>query len=512
MERRCACAPCILVMSGRTVAIVWPSLQTRLLNLPDHVVIDERGVWRRRSLEVDFGTLLSGASAERRTTSGALPWIFQPERNSGESGIEMVSKSWRQWLSIFSRYADRGDQFDLWFSDMAFRVQRLASLLGPVSLAGAIFHTGVSHHVETMLLQQALSLANVPQVFPYSLVISGRLLPLAQRHDVADRRPLGAQISSYSADSDISHFVGSGAEVPNFAVDGKASMARRAKLAFRMARRAAIASGSEVSGGEALRLSRHGTYGLETYLRQSRQSARALSLLTRFESEDVGKFQSGRTPVGLVIMAHYQPEATSYAEAGLASNHIDVVAMIRALGWTGPIVYREHPAQWAGRRPSRHAGSARTATYYEDLRDLGCIFLSSQVRLDATWLESHRLVPLTMTGSIAIERSVGGHRTLVSGYPWYRGLPGTERLDHRSLAEAENLLVQSQAVADASVSFLRDRLSRTTLTNAPGIGTGVVLDTQAWRAFEEELSTLVEILPEALGDIDFDIHGDGPER
>lgn len=461
-------------------------------------MIDERGVWCGDSLEVDLGDLVTGAPKSSWAVEKQPPAELLGPHPSGGTGIEMVSAAWRQWLSMFSRYADRGDQFDLWFSDVALRVQRVADLLRPLGLSGAIFHTGVSHHIETMLLQQALALASVPQVHLYSVVISGRLLPMVQMRSLSDRRPLGAHVSNYTADVDIKHFGEVGASVPNFGVDAKAGVARRAKLALRLAGRAAVASGSELSGGEAIRLSRQGTYGLETYIRQSRQTTRALKVLKQFESQDAPKFKRWGAHDGLIVMAHYQPEATSYAEAGLASNHIDVVAKIRAAGWSGPVIYREHPAQWAGRRFSRHAGSARTATYYEDLRDLGCTFLSSQVRLDATWLERHRLIPVTMTGSIGIERSLAGRQTLVSGYPWYSGLPGAHRLDAGIIAEFEGLLARSQSIADESASFLRDTLSRTTLANAPGIGTGVMLGTDEWRAFETEMSALISSLPQAL--------------
>jgi hypothetical protein len=467
-----------------TVALVLPADRVDQLRLPPHLVIRASGIWQAGRCLATFGKMLDPAISH--------PFTVAPRTGLPQPGIDVVAKDWRQWISVFSRFADRGDQYDLWVSEIAVRVQLLAELFQEHQISAAVFSTGVSHHMDTMLIQEGLRLAGVPQVHLYSVVINGRLLPLLQSDGIEDRRPLGLGISTYDFSDDLANFKLDGAANPSFAIHQTSRRLDRVRLALTLGMRSAKATVVSHPAGGGVEALRSGTYGLGTYSRQMWQVSKARQTLSRLEEQDRALVERLGDEAGLIVMAHFQPEATSYAEAGLASNHVDLVAAIRAKGWKGPIVYREHPAQWRRASPARHLAMARSAQYYSDLQSLGCLFQPSSQDVDPTWLRERRLTPVTMTGSIALERALKGWSTVVTGYPWFVGLPGTLSMADWLLNSEGQTPEADVAVAQAAEEFLRSTLNQKTLTNAPGIGTGATLDESAWRQFEGELARLMD--------------------
>ena len=67
----------------------------------------------------------------------------------------------------------------------------------------------------------------------------------------------------------------------------------------------------------------------------------------------------------------------------------------------------------------------RSSNYYRTLRALGCSFLPDDFEI----IENDKVLPITITGSIAFERSLALKRTIVAGYPWYGTMPGVVGFD-----------------------------------------------------------------------------------
>ena len=84
-------------------------------------------------------------------------------------------------------------------------------------------------------------------------------------------------------------------------------------------------------------------------------------------------------------------------------------------------------------------------------------------------------MPVTITGTIAIERALMGLHTIYTGVPWYKGMPGTIHInDIKSLEEIPiewtkcDPLIQSNAR-----NFLENRLNNKTIANIIGISSGI---------------------------------------
>jgi hypothetical protein len=165
-------------------------------------------------------------------------------------------------------------------------------------------------------------------------------------------------------------------------------------------------------------------------LRLMRVHHSSLVLLDEFIASDAEKVNhllqnktSSPTESVIAIAANFQPEATSFPEAGRIYNYIDLVVSMRIKGIRGPILFKEHPATQyltVGNRSTR-CGVSRSRSFYSSLRELGVLFLNSDFDLSS----STTVVPLTFNGSLAIERSLKGLPTIVTGHPWFTGLPGT---------------------------------------------------------------------------------------
>jgi hypothetical protein len=179
----------------------------------------------------------------------------------------------------------------------------------------------------------------------------------------------------------------------------------------------------------------------------------------------------------LIILAHFQPEATSFPEGGDYYSHIDIVFAIRNKKYKDQIFYKEHPGTFeyfckiVG---LLKVGINRSSVYLKLLKNLGCKFLPSNynisIKTDHNWY-----VPITITGTIAIERSLGGLHTIYTGVPWWKGLPGTIYInDIKSLEEIPAKWAKFDALIQRKAKiFLENKLSNKTITNISGIGTGV---------------------------------------
>jgi len=137
--------------------------------------------------------------------------------------------------------------------------------------------------------------------------------------------------------------------------------------------------------------------------------------------------------LALVIFAGFQPEVNSYPLGGPKSNLIDLVIHLREMGFHLPIIFREHPATRNYlRQGGKHsfAGVERSSRFYEILDELGCLFAD-----DSQNMNNSNILVLTLTGSIAIQRSLVGLNTIVAGDVWFHDLPGIHKLSKQNLAK-----------------------------------------------------------------------------
>lgn len=474
------------------VALPDPVIRKLLWTDPRVVILDDDGWW-----------VLDAAGGNRRqvdTFSFEVDWSRHPDVGS-------LLQQLKYWSPIWTRWVAHAEQYELLYRSALFYVRHVQAACAALGIGRMLITTGVSHHLETSLLEVAAAEMGILQVFLYFNPISNRLQPLFQERSIADRRQSTAVVSRYRAADDIVAF------------RDRRAHGRRPKLSYDIgpqcswfsygvlnafyvkARHRAAWGKRRLQGrsADARFFEQYRGLGVADYLRVLNNQRQALRYLrARVSSRPIESFAEGNGRSTVLIAAHYQPEATSFPEGGAFGNHVDIAIKLRALGLRGPILYREHFASAYYQLPLVHqtlVGVSRSVSYYQQLEQLGCVFVdySSPLPLDDD--AGRALLPVTITGTIAVERSLAGLATIVTGHPWYKGLPGTRELNAASSIEQLVTSPSGAATTADAVGFLDRGLSGTTILNVPGLGSGVPLgDSASLATFEKEFGALMDYL------------------
>lgn len=475
-----------------------PDLKSLYWGRQDVVFFDEQGWWP-----------VVGSSREPVTPENLIP-------NSSElllvDTIEIVRRL-RAWGPIWSRWCGRGDQYELVLREALLLVIQIASGLRKLNISACIMHTGISHHVDSLIFEMASELSGTKVVFLYTNVFSNRLLPLIQLGSIASRKPLGKQISTFSYADALNEFVSIKQQdrppKNNYKINQRdASWFLALFLLWRIQLKRPVRwLLSRLKNVLWRRLERKQNiftfastgYPFQ-YVAQVLQQKAALAYLKNAEMDAAMHNELGRdaTP-RLLIAANFQPEATSFPEGWEMNNHIDIVLELRNRGYKDTVIYKEHPGTslYLADGQFLRVGMYRSRRYYEQLLGLGCVFADMNLKLSISPEQNYWYLPITITGTIAIERSLAGFHTIVTGHPWFKGLPGVLQLSEiESLSEIRpEWLRQDPELAKRAFEFLDQMLSGKTITNVPGIGTGIRLTgTEDQVAFASEFDALLEAL------------------
>jgi len=414
------------------------------------------------------------------------------------------------WGPIWHRWVANADQYELLKREALIYVIKIMAGLKYFEIHNSIFHTGVSHHIDTSLIETACSSIVVPQIFLYSEVFTGRLLPMIQISSMSDRRPLGKKISLYDATKDINDFYGNQIERnPSVHKRNARNLNQNFTYAnFRIVRdgiRSFIANKIKYiigyKGKAHPPVLKNQQLSVADHLRLMKQQKKALSFYLKncLSHEEIKKTFEYKTSIPL-ITAHYQPEATTFPEGGDWGNHIDIILRLKSLKVDSDIAYKEHPASWTYYEPvvgSTRVGMYRSVSYYEQLLDLGCKFLPPSYDLKPQAQINSWYIPVSITGSICIESSLSGLSSIYTGHPIFKGLPGTYSMDEILDFSAFSAQIQApgQFSQDAVLTDLSNRLNFTTIVNILGVGNGKPLNEDALVAdFNAEYTNLINSL------------------
>jgi hypothetical protein len=429
-----------------------------------------------------------------------------------EFNIQDIIANLRDSNPLWSRWIDKGDQYEQYYRKTLFDTHIIYSGLKKLNINTVIFPTSISHHVDTLTIENACRIAKVAQIFPYLIYSSdynslyGRLLPFVQINGVSNRSVISEDISDYTYDDDLIDML----DYARNRIKNPNLFNRRATSYYRSAFSILFLwfKSNIKKGLGKIKMQKHmrkrdigifPDYTLITHLRQMKQQYDAIGFYQSkiISSEELKRYKSCRN---ILIAAHYQPEATSFPEGGTMHNHVDIVFELRRKGFTGNILYKEHPGSFLYHDDfigHTRVGQYRSVQYYEQLEKLGCKFIDSKFELSLVKEKNHWYLPVTITGSIALERSQAGFYTIITGYPWYKGLPGTINLsDINSLATINSSWVtENTEIADEAYEFLKNLLNNKTIFNGMGIGTGIKInDKHLEDVFITEFDSLVKHL------------------
>lgn len=423
----------------------------------------------------------------------------------GDIVIDDVKEGIASNIPLYYRWMGESDTYEDNQRSFLIFVLRMVEVLRQLDVKEAVFFTGVAHHIEYSLIEIACRFASVRQIFFYPMPFgsTGRLLPLVQEHSIEDRSFLGLELSEYDFRDDVAayreNYLACGVPKQNELIGGPAVRRSNAyfKLVERDLRRWAKALLRPASPSSHM-IDRRRGYGFTSMLRIINRQKRSLDyyLSKAISNAETLRLIAEQKPLPL-LYAHYQPEASTFPEGGRFTDHLDVVLAIRKAGYKGKILYKEHPASWIYYSKITGfslVGISRSEDYYRQLEALGCVFLQPRFRIDGELMR--QVFPVTITGSIAVERSLTGWRTCCAGVPWFKQAPGIENIEtcfgpSGSFYDPDCWTIGKNKGAE----WFADRLSRRTITNFPGIGTGVGSQKECdRREFLDQLCLLVDAL------------------
>jgi hypothetical protein len=458
------------------------------------IFFDDRGWW-----------LLENGTRNLVSTDEFVEVIYE----YGNINVAAIIRELRSWGPVWSRWCGKGDQQELILRSALVLILAIAAGMRKLDVSVSVMHTGVSHHIDSVVFQMACQLADVKLVFLYSEVMSTRLIPLLQQSGIESRHPLDKKISNFAHGDQIRDFLtNKRQDLPpqnNIKIRKTAStwqlmipylFCKDIVHMIRLLRNNLIGRKNKAKTFDFA----SGSYPFQ-YTQQAIQQSYALQYLKR-SIKPASSFQrqvARGASLSLILAAHFQPEATSFPEGGDWGNHVDVVLEIFNKGYRGPLLYKEHPATslyLEGRNPTR-VGMSRSVEYYRQLEQLGCEFIDTDFRFSIDPQKNQWYLPITITGTIAIERALAGFHTIVTGYPWFRGMPGVLHLSQLgSLSEIRPEWGRPDpGLANRAFDFLEALLSSKTIINVPGIGTGQPLTSKADQAtYAEEFAALLQAI------------------
>lgn len=437
-----------------------------------------------------------------------------PEQNLSLDGVDIpyIIASLRSWGPIWARWCGKGDQQELKLRQAQMLVLRIATGLKKLNVRCCVMHTGVSHHVDSILFEIACQMVKLPLLFLYCEVFSTRLIPMLQVGNIKKRHSLGVKISDYVYEGIINEFIANkkrelppilNTEVTRFATTWQLAIPillwqdikQQLKLLVPSRLKTHLVESNLFSFADE-------SYPFQLTMQafQQRIAMQYLHSKTKPAQYYLNQFASDHSPK-LMIVAHYQPEATSFPEGGMWGNHIDIALELIRKGFKGDLVYKEHPASsmylmtggLAG-SPTR-VGMSRSREYYRQLEAIGCQFVNTEYKLSIDPSKCYWYLPVTITGTIAIERALAGLHTVVAGQPWFKDMPGILQMDDLvSFAEIrEEWITPDLNLARSAFDFLTEILDKKTINNAPGIGSAIIkTDKESIEAFTKEFSAALQ--------------------
>jgi hypothetical protein len=377
-----------------------------------------------------------------------------------------------------SRHFDDLPSLDLHMRNITFQIYSLADAFKTFKIELFVHSTSSPHWLESWVCDIACRLNGIPQLYLYATVFNGNLIPIIQRGDSSTKSVLVGNYSTFNPENIIRNFrVNSNASVniagDRFITDFTNAIFSLLKSKLKvLIRKYGLSLRNFLSRPlfDYAQLSKIKEYGLATEINLLRTHYNSIKRLRQMIAQDKIQYNSilseaqNKNCSLPVIFAHFQPEATTFPEAGAIWNHIDQIIEIRNKGYLGTILYKEHPAMFklAGRYSTR-GGTSRSVEYYEQLRFLGCIFISTDQILNENFL------PITMTGTIALESSLNGLISVMSGSPWFSGLPGTEQNFSKISELCLRLNKRSIAVEDSAFNFLDKLMAGNVMPNVLGV-------------------------------------------
>ena len=433
--------------------------------------------------------------------------------------LPWVISELQQLTPLFSRHHDSMPYLELDLRTLAATVISLAENLQQREVECVVYCTPSSHHIYSQLCELACRLVGIVQIFQDGVTESPFLVPILQRNALEDSHVVNLNIEASGVDEEkISEWL-----VSNKVTEGRLKRKRRyyyfGKVDYKIAKSSfAYAVAKTMFGNLRIKQYTFRRWVSREYMiligRQERSATRlthmalyrrielllslrrALNYYRRRSFENLSILQQeweyilGQRDYPIVLFANYQPEASSFPQARPLHNIVDLIAHLRASGVKEPIFYKEHPSMKFFYQFGRAsvASSARSEEFYKTIEQLGCILIPFDFDLGA----KNGFLPLTYSGTVCIERSLIGLRTISLGRAWFKGLPGVIPLE--IFLNKKDIINQDhvpQMLAQEAREFLANLIKTSAFSNE-GTGNGPPRLTKAWEGFLKGVESFLD--------------------
>jgi hypothetical protein len=355
--------------------------------------------------------------------------------------LSIVTKI-RQWGPALSRNSSQGDQFELMIRKMAIQTANWLVEIRNSDCKYGIFETAASHHLDNICFEIACDLANIGKVFLAHSPFTYRLLPILQYGEYSNRVLANIQINDWELskedlNTNTSHW--------KSRIIANSYSEQSFTFSLLLILRKAVHRGiSHLLNAFKillkLKFKSLGSVHKEQRISPLREIAlifqqkRALKYLEHAERkaciQDIKLSIDIKAPI-LIFAAHFQPESSSFPIGGKYGNQIDLLIEVRKAHPNAIVFYKEHPHifRYSVRGSISGVGICRSVEYYKQIEALGIFLISAKDSEELISEKSKQVNMITISGRIAIERALAGLPTVVAGYPWYVGMPGTIKFE-----------------------------------------------------------------------------------
>ena len=393
---------------------------------------------------------------------------------------DTIIKKINEWGPVWSRFVDKGYNYELIKREILIKFYQIADFCIKKKIKRVIMSTYISHNLNSLLMDLVCEKLNIVQVFFLNSVEllynnENRVIPIIQKNSFKNRNLIKNKISNYSFTKFINQ---KRKEIKN---NKKQKFTYSSFWSSNSLNNFFIPSliliylyytYSKIRGfffkKKKEKFFNFMNYDVFSHVSILLQQNKAIN----YYKKKIKPFVKFKNKKYLLIAAHHQPEATSYPMGQEWNNHIDMCLELKRKKYKNKLIYKEHPLIlnfFDHSTKHYRVGVSRSEEYYNALLNLGCNFLDHEVNsFSPEFLET--FIPVTISGTIAIERSLIGYKTIYFGKPFWEGMPGTISINNiRDFENIDKYFGYDEKIEKQTVKFLISLFNKKSINNYVGL-------------------------------------------
>jgi len=312
-------------------------------------------------------------------------------------------------------------------SFMRMYIGRAVALLSRKDIQAVIFPSGISHHLDTVILSIGCEINQIKQFYLYAEGLSGGYLLYLQPQGIESREIVRIDLNRdcfKSLQESIGNY-----EPPKWGSKlKKLQCSILFSIAFIFLKKMMISLKKLIIKKYDPSLVFEQEFGIKSnsfipLLKSMKSQFQYIKSYNAAARKEPYIRYISKSYLTFVVYGSYQPEATTAPEGGANYNYIDVIAKIRHTFPNSTIIFKDHPGIQQYFQPiilETRVGYCRSIKFLNILQKLNCKFVPFN---DSSDLKDLDAIFVTINGTIAFQRGLNGKKTIVFGLPGYKGLP-----------------------------------------------------------------------------------------